>query len=150
MIEGTGEIVIDGKPEEILDFILDLERYRLADTKIGKIKSFDRQGNTGTVRYRGKMRGLPTPTDTQTFVLDPGRSLQFRSVDSIWPGMLARFEGSFECEPAEGGTRLVHREQFTFRGPGRFLAEPFLRKWLAEDTRQEMFRLKEHLENGRP
>ena len=146
VIEGHGEIIIERKPQEILDFVLDLERYREADTKIGRIRSFERHDNSGTVRYRGKLRGLPTPTDTQTFELVPGRSLTFRSADSLWPGMVARFEGRFECEPVDEGTRLVHRERFTFRGPGRFLAEPFLRSWLAADTTQEMNRLKEQLE----
>jgi hypothetical protein len=150
VIEGHGEIVIERKPQEILDFVLDLERYRQADTKIGKIRSFERDGTTGTVRYRGKLRGLPTPTDTQTFELVPERSLTFRSVSSLWPGMLARFEGTFECEPVDEGTRVIHRERFTFRGPGKYLAEPFLRSWLAADTRDEMLRLKAHLEAGPP
>ena len=44
------------------------------------------------------------------------------------------------------GTRVVHTERFHFFRPWRFVAEPYLRSWLARDIAEEMVRLKQLLE----
>ena len=37
MIVGEGTALIRRSPRDILEFVLDLERYRQADTKIGRV-----------------------------------------------------------------------------------------------------------------
>jgi hypothetical protein len=55
---------------------------------------------------------------------------------------LAYFEGSFDCEATNEGTRVTHREAYRFKAPWRWLAEPALRSWLERDTADEMVRFK--------
>ena len=52
--------------------------------------------------------------------------------------MVLSFDGGFELTETSDGTGLVHTERFRFYAPWRYLAEPFLREWLAEDVRAEM------------
>ena len=49
-------------PDDIIDFVLDLERYRQADHKIGRVGAIERHGTTGTARFAGRLRGLPGPS----------------------------------------------------------------------------------------
>ena len=41
---------------------------------------------------------------------------------------------------------MVHREVFSFKRPWRWLAEPLLRRWLENDTTEEMVRFKQLIE----
>jgi hypothetical protein len=47
---------------------------------------------------------------------------------------------SFDLEETAAGTRVTHREVFMFKRPWRWLAGPLLRRWLENDTREEMAR----------
>ncbi len=55
MVEGHGDIVIDCRPEEVLEFVLDREQHRQVDVKNKKVKSIERSGNTGTVRLKERL-----------------------------------------------------------------------------------------------
>lgn len=139
MLAVRGEVVVDRSPSEVLDWVGDLERYRRADTKITKVLHQDER----TVRYRGRLRGIPTPADVQTVEVVPGRSLTFRGAPGHWTRRLLDFEGGFAVEAVEGGTRVVHSESYTFKpAPVRWAAEAFLRRWLQRDMAGEMARLK--------
>ena len=150
MICGEGDILIGRPAAEILEFVLDLPRYARADTKIRHIRSVERHGNRGTVRHGGHLRGLPGPPVTLTFELEPYSRLVFTSAPRGLGRLAFQFEGSFECDETPEGTRVVHRECFRFRGPLRWLMEPYARDWLARDTREEVGRMKAILEAGSP
>ena len=56
------------------------------------------------------------------------------------------FEGTFVTEQTSDGTVVTHREVFKFKRPWRWLAEPLLRRWLENDTAEEMVRFKKLVE----
>jgi hypothetical protein len=148
VIAGDATVVIDCTPEDLFEFVLDLERYRQADHKIGRVVRVQRDGNRGTARFWGKARwGIPGPPADYAFELEPGKRLTFVSAGGVM-GRLLHFEGLFECRSDPGGgTEVRHREQFEFKGPGG-LIEPVLRRWLEQDTHEEMQRVKQMLEAG--
>ena len=148
MIAGDATVVIQCRPEDVFEFVLDLDRYRQADHKIGRVLSVERAGNRGTVRFRGKARwGLPSPAAPYDFELEPGRQLRFTSAGGLM-GRLLSFEGLFECRPNPDGPGILvrHREQFEFKGPVRRVMERLLGPWLERDTVEEMGRVKQLLE----
>ena len=51
MIYGQGTALIHRSAHDILEFVLDFERYRCADTKIRRVYSVVRNGNEGRLRY---------------------------------------------------------------------------------------------------
>lgn len=134
MIRAEGTVEIERPPREVLEFVLDLDRYRLADEKITKVAAQPTLGEdqrTGRALYRGKLRGFPTPSQWQTVSLDPWSRLDLTTEPGQWTARMATFEGGFICEELDGGsTRLTHFEQFDFRPPAKWLLEPYLDKWM--------------------
>jgi len=147
MIEGIGEEVVAATPEEALGWVLDLERYRQADYKIGPVDWVRVDDGGALVRFRSRMMGMPGPKVTQR-IDRTGTRLDVRTVEPKWMSRLLDFEGVIDCTPVEGGTNFFHREAFSFRGPARYLLEPLLRRWLAKDTAAEVRRLADLI--GRP
>lgn len=133
MFRAESSIDIAKNNREVLEWILDLDRYRLADTKIAAIShqpEIDENNTTGRARYRGRLRGLPTPFQWQTVSLTPWTQLDFATAPGQWTARLAQFAGGFVCEPIDDGTRLTHYEQFTFLSPVNRLFDPALRTWM--------------------
>lgn len=132
-------------PSEVFEFVLDLNRYRQADHKIGRVGPMQRSGDSGTVRFSGRIRGLPGPSGTYPFTVTASR-LHFGSPIAGPARWFLGFEGSFDCEVTEDGTIVTHREAFEFKRPWRWIAEPALRRWLEADTAEEMLRFKDLVE----
>ena len=147
MIVGEASTTVSATPADVFEFVLDLERYRQADHKIGPVRDVSRDGNTGTVTFAGRIRGLPGPQGTYPFTLTEKR-LQFDSPIAGPARWFLEFEGSFECEVGADGTVVTHREAFGFKRPWRWIAEPVLRRWLQADIREEMVRFKVCVERG--
>lgn len=149
MIVGEASATVSVPPETVFEFVLDLERYRQADHKIGKVGDVTRTGDTGTTTFRGRIRGLPGPSGTYPFTLTESR-LVFGSPIAGPARWFLDFEGSFDCEVTDEGTVVRHREAFSFKAPWRWIAEPLLRRWLEADTAAEMVRFKELIERDSP
>ena len=146
MIEGVAETVVRRPPQAILDFVTDLERYKTADWKIGRVLESRREGDRIFMRHSGKLRGIPGPAVSLELFVN-GMSVAYRSVPSFPSRWILTFDGGFELTESPDGTRVVHTERFRFFAPWRFVAEPYLRSWLAADIAEEMARLKEILES---
>lgn len=142
MIVGEATTTVDAAPSEIVAFVLDLNRYRQADHKIGKVGAINREGDHGTVEFSGRIMGVPGPRGVWPFTIT-STGLRFGSPIAGPARWFLDFEGSFELEETDGGTVVTHREAFTFKQPWRWLAEPLLRRWLENDTAKEMVRFKE-------
>lgn len=142
---GEGRGVIRRPPKDILEFVLDVDQYRLADHKIGRVYYVRREGDSGEVRHVGKLAGIPGPAVVLGFRLTPYSRLDFQGLRVPWP--VRGFQGSFTCEETPEGTRVVHRECFTF-GPiaGRIFRVLF-GSWLKRDTPAEVLRMKRLLED---
>lgn len=147
MIVGQATVTVSVSPADVFDFVLDLERYRQADHKIGRVGSVRRDGSGGTAVFSGRIKGMPGPSGTYPFTSTP-TSLKFASPVAGAARWFLNFEGSFECEETGGGTEVTHREVFDFKPPWRWFLDPFLRRWLENDTTQEMARLKDLIEGG--
>lgn len=145
VIVGEATTTVSVSPDAVFDFVLDLERYRLADHKIGRVGPVERWGDRGMATFSGRIRGLPGPSGTYPFVVTPSR-LAFSSAIAGPARWFLDFEGTFECRATEDGTEVTHREVFDFKRPWRWLVEPFLRRWLESDTAEEMARFKQLVE----
>ncbi|HVM54154.1 MAG TPA: SRPBCC family protein [Acidimicrobiales bacterium] len=145
MIVGEATATVSATPSEVFEFVLDLDRYRQADHKIGRVGATQRSGDRGTTRFSGRIRGLPGPSGTYPFTLTASR-LQFGSPIAGPARWFLRFDGSFDCQVTENGTVVTHREAFDFKLPWRWIAEPVLRRWLEADTAEEMIRFKDLVE----
>ncbi len=144
-VTGTGTATMRCDPSAVMNFVLDVDRYRQADHKIGRLHYMLRDGNRGRVRHGGRFLGLPAPAATLDFELTSTSRLDFRGVRMPWP--LRGFHGSFTCAPApDGGTQVTHSECFIF-GPvsGRAFRVVF-GHWLAGDTQAEVKRMQRLLE----
>lgn len=144
---GEGRTVIRRQPKDILEFVLDVDRYRRADLKIGRVHYVHRNGNEGEVRHGGRLLGLPGPSVILSFALTPYSRLDFRGVGVPWP--LRGFDGFFTCEKSAEGTIVVHRECFIFGPIAGRLFKFVLGGWLRADTPAEVVRMKRLLENDR-
>lgn len=141
---GEGRTIIHRPAKDILEFVLDVDQYRLADHKIGRVYYVRREGDRGEVRHVGKLAGIPGPTVVLGFRLTRYSRLDFHGISVPWP--VRGFEGSFTCEETSEGTHVVHRECFSF-GPiaGRIFKVLF-GSWLKRDTPAEVIRMKRLLE----
>ena len=147
MIVGEATATVAATPDDVFEFVLDLERYRQADRKIGRVGAIRREGDTGEVTFAGRIRGLPGPSGTYPYTRTASR-LQFDSPVAGAARWVLEFEGSFDCEVVSEGTVVTHREVFEFKPPWRWVAEPLLRRWLERDTTEEMGRFKTLVEGG--
>lgn len=147
MIEGIGAAVVNRSPEAIIAFVTDLETYKLADLKIGRILEQRRDGTRIFMRHDGTLRGIPGPAVSLEMVIEGRTSVRYRSVPSFPSRFVLTFDGGFDLEETVEGTRVVHTERFRFFAPWRWVAEPFLRAWIAADVSAEMVRLKAILES---
>jgi len=147
MIVGEASAKVAVSPREVFEFVLDLDRYRQADHKIGRVGPVNRDGSGGTAVFSGRIGGLPGPSSTYPFTLTP-TSLRFRSAIAGPARWFLDFEGSFECEETGDGTVVVHGEVFALKRPWRWFLDPLLRKWLENDTAHEMVRFKDLVEGG--
>ena len=147
MIVGEATATVGVEPSQVFEFVLDLQRYREADRKIGRVGAVHRHGNSGTAEFSGRIRGLPGPRGVYPFTLTSSR-LQFGSPIAGPARRFLDFEGTFDCKETRAGTVVTHREVFKFKRPWRWMAEPLLRRWLEADTADEMIRLTELIEQG--
>jgi hypothetical protein len=130
---------VDADPQSVLEFVLDLDRYRQADRKIlrvGHIEGPDDAGQ-GSVRMWGRVRGLPPAPDRQDFTLDRWEKLTFIGAPRQPARLVFDFVGTFDCVPDDDGTTITHAYEFTFKGPFRRV-ERTLGDWLQHEIEDEV------------
>jgi hypothetical protein len=137
---------IDASTEEVLGFVMDVDRYSQADRKIRRIRRLERHGDETVAAMWTRVRGVPAPA-TQRLRLTPGQRIDVTNEPS-WQDQLVEFHGEFTCTPAEAGVRVTHRYSFDFKGPGK-IVEPLLPKWMAQDIEAEVDRMRTVLESNR-
>ncbi len=145
MIYGEASTTVAATPAQVLDLICDLERYKAADTKIRKVLDTNVDGDAIVVRFRSKLRGLPTPAVQQRVIRTGDERVDITSVP-CWQDRLISFRGSVVCTLTAAGTQVVHREEFHPHGPLRPIFDRFLGAWLARDINDEVARLRQLLD----
>jgi hypothetical protein len=137
-------------PDEILEFVMDIERYAEVDAKIKPILWARRDGNRLEFACRPKLVGLRQPKVVQFAELTPGRRIDIGLLPrpkNRLAHALARFQASFECVAEGGVTRVVRTLEFTFTPAVRWLAEPLFRRRLPAQVHDEIRRAKAYLEH---
>jgi len=139
-VTASAHTSIDAEPRTILEFVLDLDRYRAVDPKIvrvGSVRGPDAEGH-GSARLWGRLPGLPPALDRQDFTLERWRKLTFVGAPRQPGRLVFDFVGTFECEPSgDGSTIVTHAYEFTFHGPFR-LYERRLARSLQQELETEM------------
>lgn len=143
MLTATSTVEIPGvAPQEVLEFVLDLERYKDADhkiVKVGTVTGPDESG-CGSIKLSGKLRYGPAAPDVQNFVLEKWNRLTFTGAPNQPGRLIFNFTGTFDCEPIDAGTKVTHAYEFRFRLPFRLL-EPLHSSWLQAELDAEMERV---------
>lgn len=135
--------VVPATSREVLEFVLDLERYRQADTKIGRVTRpvvLD-DNDVGRTRYWGRLRGMPPAPDTNLVRLDRWRELTFTGAPWQPARLILDFTGRFACTDVDEGCRVTHSYEMSFRRPFRWLYEPLLGRWLQDELDDELDRV---------
>ena len=143
------ERTISCTPDELLEFVMDIERYAAVDKKIHPVTWSRREGNLLEFACKPTLAGIPQPKVVQQIRLTPGKRLD------IWMSppphnrlqhAVARFEASFETEPVDGGTMVTRTLSFRFAAAVRPLAEPLFRRRLPAEVADELDRAQDYLE----
>lgn len=138
-------------PDELLEFVMDPERYAEVDDKIGAIEWVRRQGDVTEFRFRGKLPGLPGPAPKIVSQMrrTPGERVDVRLppvAQNKLANLVVEFSANWVCEPDGDATRVTRTVRFDFRPPVSWLAEPVLRRTLQPDVEQEIQGAKAYLE----
>lgn len=139
-VVGEAELVMATTASRVIELVMDVERYREVDTKIGTIHWVTRSPDNRQVTFRFTPRLGPVPAllrSTQHVTRRGDRALVIRPAPS-WTDRLARFEGTVECWPDPDGVRVRRRLQFWLTPLLRPLLGPPLRRWLATDVPAEL------------
>lgn len=138
-LKAEATATVAATPQAVLEYVLDLHRYRQIDPKILRVFSVtgpDEAGR-GTISILARMRGMPPAHDKQDFLLERWERLTFTGAARQPSRLIFHFTGVVECAPAGAGTVVTHRYEFRFHGPFR-LAERPLAGWLQRQIEQEV------------
>lgn len=144
-VSATAEVAASTRT--VLEFVMDIDRYRQADRKITRLSSMsgpDEHGR-GSIRIWGRLPGLPVAPDRQDFTLERWSRLTFVGAPRQPGRLLFDFVGTFDCEPIDEHTsRVTHAYDFTFRAPFRWIERRMARP-LRQEIDDEVARLAEIL-----
>ncbi|MGH3800565.1 MAG: SRPBCC family protein [Pseudonocardiaceae bacterium] len=141
MINSQARQVIDGSPADILEFVMDIERYQQVDHKIRPVIWARRDGEVTEFACRPTLGDLPSPKVVQQVRLTPGHrvDIELSALPQTRLGhRLAEFRASFECTPAEGGVEVTRTIVFRFAPLVAWFFEPILRRRLPAEVDQEL------------
>ena len=150
-LRASASMVTPATPQEVLELVLDLERYRQVDSKIvavGAMAGPDDEGH-GRVRLWTRLKWTPPVPDVQLFELERWSRLTFTGAPGQPSRLVLGFTGTVECRPTTDGTLVTHSYGLTFRGPFRIL-ETVHRRWLQRDLEEEMQRMSNILSPAAP
>lgn len=138
--------------DELLEFVMDIERYAEVDDKIKPILWRRRSHNLLEFACRPKLAGLRQPKVVQRVQLTPGERVDIGLAPlptNRLAHAMADFRASFICRAVDHGTEVTRTLEFRFTPMLRWLLEPLFRRRLDAEVREEITRAKQHLETAR-
>jgi hypothetical protein len=142
MVTAVTTRVVGCSADAFLAFVLDVERYREVDNKIGPIDWVRTEGLVTEFRFRPTLPGLPfAPKVVSRMRLTPGRRIDIEHSplpQNRLAHRMSTFAASFECEPVEGGTRVTRRVSIGIPRLFRALERPLLRRGLQRSVEREL------------
>lgn len=151
MVEARADIVIDCRPEEFLNFVVDQERYSFIDDKIRAVSWTRTCGNVTTVKYRPRLPGTTRwePNVIARIHNDGAGQIDVRLAPfprNVLNHLLGRYRASFECRAVEGKTLVTRTVSYQFRPGLRRILEPRVAPHLQRSLQREMIGAKAVLE----
>lgn len=142
---------INCKPDELLEFVMDIERYAEVDEKIRPLDWVRREGELTEFRFRPRLTGvfLPSPKWVNQMRLTPGRRIDISNAPlprNKLANRMLTFTASFTVEPVDGGTRVRRVVEMEFKPYARWLAERLLGDKLQAGVEEEIRLAKAYLE----
>lgn len=151
MVQAQVTETIHCTPDELLEFVMDIERYAEIDDKIRPIEWARRDGDLTEFRFRPKLPGIPIPSPkwVQQIRLTPGVRVDITNAppphNKLVHPMLD-FTASFVCAPMDLGTQVTRTVRIDFKPPMRWIGEALFRRRLQAGVEQEIQGAKRYLE----
>lgn len=149
-VVGEAEATIRTTATEVIEFILDVERYRAVDPKIGAIHWVRRSadGREVTFRFTPRLGPLPAVVRSTQRVTRIGDDSVSITAQPSWVDRLARFHGSLSVTRVHDGVLVRRRLEFWLSPPLRLVVGPALRRWLSRDVPAELAAVRRVLESN--
>lgn len=147
MIEVQRRVVIDRSVQDVLEFVMDIERYQQIDAKIRPVERVIRTATRTEFHFQPRLGGvrMPGPKTGTRMQITPGQRIEITLTHNPIR-RFSDFHASFEVSAVDGGTEILRTLVFTFRGPLTWLAEPLLRRRLPAEVEDELRQAKDYLE----
>ncbi len=102
--ELRAEAIVDATPEQVWDLLTDFSQLARWSPEMVRMMPLKRGGLRAGQWYLGinRRKAVVWPTRSVVAAVEPGRRL-------VWDTKSSGAEWIWELEPAEGGTRVVHR-----------------------------------------
>lgn len=151
MIEAQVTETIRCTPDELLEFVMDIERYAEVDEKIRPIDWAKRDGDLTEVKFRPRMTGvlMPSPKWINQLHRTPGKRIDVTNAPlprNKLANRMLRFTASFVVEPVDGATRVTRTVRMDFKPYARWLAERMIGDKLQAAVEDEIRQAKDYLE----
>lgn len=128
--------------DEYLSFVLDVERYRQVDDKLGPIDWVRRDGNVTEFRFRPKMPLTPwSPKVVSQLTLTPGERIDIAYApkpQNRLAHLLSSFSAFFACEPADEGIRVTRSVTISLPRPLGLVERATLGRHLQASVEREL------------
>lgn len=140
-------------PDDLLAFVMDIERYAEVDDKIRPVEVVRREPTLTEFRFRPKLPGvaMPSPKWVNQMRLTPGERIDIANAPlprNKLANRMLTFTASFAVEPVDDGTRVVRTVRMDFKPWARPLGERLLQGKLQAGVEEEIRRAKKYLEAG--
>src|SRR4051794_25003616 len=142
MANGVATATFECTAEEYLAFVLDVERFREVDDKLGPIDWVRTEGPVTEFRFRPKMPMMPwSPKVVSQMTLTPGKRIDIQYAPKPQNRLaraLSSFSAFFACEPIEGGIHVTRSVTISLPAPLRPIERLTLGRQLQTSVEREL------------
>lgn len=142
MAEGTATATFACTAEEYLAFVLDVERYRQVDDKLGPIEWVRTGGNVTEFRFRPKMPLMPwSPKVVSRMTLTPGQRIDIQYApkpNNRLAHALSSFSAFFKVDAAAEGICVTRSVTISLPTPLRPIERLTLGRRLQASVEREL------------
>ncbi len=133
MMVAEAGVLVRAPIERVREAVLDPDSYTQGDTKVGSVEVLERSDDGMVARIHGSLGPFRSAILARYTVVCDDVLLTMQE------GRLRGFRAVFQMSPREGGTWLVHREQYDFGyGPLGPLLDRVLHHWAQGTVQAEV------------
>lgn len=153
MVEAQVTETIRCTPDELLEFVMDIQRYAEVDEKIRPIDLVKRDGDLTEFKFRPTLTGvlMPSPKWINQMRRTPGKRIDITNAPlprNKLANRMLTFTASFVVEPVDDATRVTRTVRMDFKPYARWLAQRMIGDKLQTAAEDELRQAKEYLESG--